>query len=348
MDFQYHILIVDDVSDNIQVAMNILKEEGYRFSFAMNGEQALDLSTENSVDLILLDIMMPGIDGYQVCERLKSKEQTKDIPVIFLTAKIDIDAINKGFKLGAVDYVTKPFHAEELIARVKSHLELFASRKVLKKHNITLQNALKHKEKRFMTELEESQKEMIYVLMELMEATSDETGAHIQRVAEYSKLFALYHPNLSEEDADIICHAAPMHDIGKIAIPDKILHKKGRLTEDEFEIMKTHTIRSCEILRMSGRKYIKAAKVIAVQHHEKWNGDGYPYGLAGEDIHIYARIVALADVFDALSHKRRYKDAWDMDKVIEYINSHRGTQFDPFLVDIFNENLDEFLTIARL
>ncbi|WP_017446365.1 HD domain-containing phosphohydrolase [Gayadomonas joobiniege] len=344
---QYHILIVDDIAENIQVAMNMLKEQGYQFSYALNGEQALLLCQDYDFDLILLDIMMPGMNGYQVCEHLKARPEYAEIPIVFLTAKVDIDSIAKAFKIGAVDYLSKPFHSEELIARVNNHLELSSAKKVLKDLNLNLQSALIHKEKRFETELEESQKEMIYVLMELMEATSDETGSHIKRVSDYSRLLALYHPSLSDDDANTIYHAAPMHDIGKIAVPHEILHKPGKLTPAEFEIMKTHTTKASEILRMSDRKYITAANIIASQHHEKWDGSGYPQGLAGEDIHIYARIVAIADVFDALTHKRRYKKAWPISEAVDFVNEQSGKHFDPQLVKIFNEHLDEFIKIAQ-
>ncbi|VAW45507.1 Response regulator [hydrothermal vent metagenome] len=347
MSYRFHILIVDDVSDNIQVAMGILQEKNYQFSFALNGEQALKLVDKNEFDLILLDIMMPGMDGYEVCQQLKKQAKTKDIPIIFLTAKVDVDSIREGFSLGAVDYISKPFHPEELIARVKTHLDLFAAKRVLKRHNLNLKNSLLHREKRFMAELEDSQKEMISVLTDLMEVNSDETGRHIRRVAEYSRLLAHYHPSLTEEDAQVIFHAAPMHDIGKIAIPHHILHKPGRLTEEEFEVMKTHTTLAHEVLKISNRKFIKAAEIIAMQHHEKWDGSGYPLGLSKENIHLYARIVAIADVFDALTHKRVYKDAWSTEDAVEYIIQHKNTQFDPELVDIFVENVDEFITISH-
>ncbi|MCF6299034.1 MAG: response regulator [Thiomicrorhabdus sp.] len=342
-----HILIVDDVSDNIQVAMSILKEKSYQFSFALNGEQALKLVAKNDFDLILLDIMMPGMSGYEVCKQLKIQINTKEIPVIFLTAKVDVDSIREGFKVGAVDYITKPFHPEELIARVKTHLDLYAAKRVLKRHNLNLKNSLLYREKRFMQELDDNQKEMIQVLTELMEANSDETGRHIRRVAEYSRLLAHYHPSITEEDAQVIFYAAPMHDIGKIALPHEILHKPGRLTEEEFNIMKTHTTLAHEVLKISNRKYIKAAEIIAMQHHEKWNGTGYPLGLARENIHLYARIVAIADVFDALTHKRVYKEAWLTEEAVEYIIQHKNTQFDPVLVDIFEEHVDEFITISH-
>jgi putative two-component system response regulator len=348
MNFKYQILIVDDVTDNIQVAMNILKEENYEFAFATSGEDALELLQDTHFDLILLDIMMPGIDGYEVCRRLKKDESTQDIPVIFLTAKSDVDSIDKGFKSGGVDYIIKPFHANELLARVKTHLELYKAKSLLLHHNISLETKLINEEKRLLSELEENQKEMIFVLTELMESTSDETGKHIKRVAEYSRLLAHYHPSISEEDANIIYHASPMHDIGKIAIPEKILHKPGKLTDEEFQIMKMHTTKAHEFLQSSCRSIMKTADIIAYEHHEKWDGTGYPRGLKGNKIHIFGRIIALADVFDALTHKRVYKEAWSIDDAIAYIIENSGTHFDPELVKIFEDNIDEFIAISKL
>lgn len=343
-----NILIIDDVVANIQVAMNILKEDSYNFSFAKSGEEGLKLLNGGTFDLILLDIMMPGIDGYEVCRRIKDDPRLSEIPVIFLTAKADIDSMSKGFEVGGIDYITKPFHANELLARVKTHLELYKAKKVLAFNNLSLKTKLDIQEKRISTELEASQKEMIYVLTELIEAVSDETGKHIRRVAEYSRLFGHYHQSLSEEDANILYDASPMHDIGKMAIPDHILHKKGALTEEEFEIMKTHTTAAHKFLNISDRRMIKAADVIAYEHHEKWDGSGYPRGLSGEDIHIYSRIVAIADVFDALTHQRVYKKAWSIEDAVKYIYERSGTQFDPYLIGIFKENIDEFIAIAKL
>lgn len=341
------ILIVDDVSDNIQVAMNILREENYTFSFATDGEEALNMLKNESFDLILLDIMMPKIDGFEVCRQLKILPQAKNIPVIFLTAKADVDSISKGFDVGGVDYIAKPFHANELLSRVKTHLELANARKELELINTDLKLKAELQGQRLLGEIEENQREMIYVLMEMMESTSDETGQHIRRVAESSRLLAHYTDYLSEEDESIIFHAAPMHDIGKIAIPREILNKPGRLTEEEFQIMKTHTEKAKEFLKNSQRRLLKAASIIAYQHHEKWNGTGYPQGLKGEEIHIYGRIVALADVFDALTHKRLYKKEWTINDAVEYIKSHDGTQFDPALVKIFLKHLPEFIAIIE-
>ncbi|WP_434580199.1 response regulator [Sulfurimonas sp. NW15] len=343
----YKVLIVDDVIENIQVAMNILKEEGYDFSYAKNGEEALALLDFNNFDLVLLDIMMPGIDGYEVCRRMKNDPRLVDIPVVFLTAKSDIDSMTRAFEVGGVDYLTKPFHANELLARTKTHLELYTAKKILQIHNLSLRTKLKEEQKRIYSELEENQKEMIFILTELVESVSDETGRHIKRVAEYSRLLAQYHPAVSEGDADVIYHASPMHDIGKMGIPENILHKKGSLTKEEFEVMKTHTEIAHKYLKISNRKLMKAADIIAYEHHEKYNGAGYPRGLQGRDIHIFARIVALADVFDALTHKRVYKDAWSIDDAVNYIQEHSGDHFDPELVAIFKEHLDEFIAIAQ-
>jgi len=348
LSFNGSILIVDDVLENIQVAMNILKEDSYDFSFAMSGDEALKLIKENQFDLILLDIMMPGIDGFEVCRRIKEDELFQDIPIIFLTAKSDIDSIAKSFEVGGIDYIVKPFHALELLARVKTHMEFYRAKVVLKNNNLTLQTKMKFEQERILTELEQNQKDMIYVLTELVESVSDETGKHIRRVAEYSRLLAHYHKAISESDAQLIYHASPMHDIGKMSIPEKILHKKGALSQEEFEIIKTHTTTAHEYLKIASRSIMKAADIIAYQHHEKWDGTGYPQGLKGEEIHPFGRIVALADVFDALTHKRVYKDAWSIEDAVAYIIEHKGIQFDPYLVEIFEENIDEFISISKI
>jgi putative two-component system response regulator len=350
MACQNRILIVDDVPDNIQVAMNILQEENYEFSFAQNGNEALSILEQDDTgfDLILLDVMMPILDGFDTCKQLKSSDKYSDIPIIFLTARTDVDSITRGFELGGADYVTKPFHASELLARVKTNLDAYQVKKMLKQQNIDLATKSEFERLRLMTELEDNQKEMIWMLTELMEATSDETGKHIRRVAEISALLAHYHPSMNADDETALYHASPMHDIGKMTIPHDILHKPGRYTEQEFEIMKAHTTNAYHLLSRSDRKLIKSAAIIAHQHHEKWNGKGYPQGLSGDGIHIYGRIVALADVFDALTHKRSYKQAWNTADVVEYIKDHSETQFDPQLVAILLENLDEFVAIANI
>ena len=351
MHTKTNILIIDDVLDNIQVAMNILKEDGYDFSYATHGAEGLSLLKQKNeatqIDLVLLDIMMPEMDGFDVCRQIKTNPETKEIPIIFLTAKTDIESISKGFSQGAVDYISKPFHADELLARVKTHIQLYQAKKLLQQNNLDLGSKIVFQQKRLLSELEDNQKEIIWMLTELMESTSDETGKHIRRVAETASLLAHYHPSLNAMDEEKLYHASPMHDIGKMTVPLKILHKPGRYTEDEFNQMKAHTSNAFKLLSGSNRALMKAAAIIAHEHHEKWNGQGYPRQLKGTNIHIYGRIVALADVFDALTHKICYKDPWRMDKVIEYIKEHSGTQFDPELIDIFVEHIEEFKAISE-
>ena len=347
MDLSYSILIVDDVSDNIKVAMNILKENNYNFSFAMDGKEALDVIKSKNFDLILLDIMMPKLNGFDVANILKQNPKTKDIPIIFLTAKTDIDSITKGFDFGAVDYITKPFHPAELISRVATHLELYLSRKIIEKNNLDLNVKIKENENRYLSELESSQIELIHTLTELMEFSSDETGKHIKRVAKISRLLAILHESLNDDDAQIIYNASPMHDIGKITIDRRILEKPSRLTEEEFCEMKKHTTSAHHFLKRSKRKLIIAADIIAYQHHEKWDGSGYPQSLKGEEIHIFGRIVALADVLDALTHKRVYKESWSFGDATKYILEHKGTQFDPYLIELFKNNIESFREIIE-
>lgn len=347
MDTACNVLIVDDVSDNIKVAMNILKENNYNFSFALNGKQALEIVKTKDFDLILLDIMMPQMNGFDVCKILKNDPLTHDIPIIFLTAKADIDSLTEGFRVGAVDYITKPFYADELMSRAVTHIELYRAKKILKQNNLDLNVKISQSEKRFLSELESNQKEIIYLLTEIMEDTSDETGKHIKRVADISKLLATLHESLSDNEVEEILFAAPLHDIGKITIPHEILHKPARLTEEEFKVMQAHTTNAHNLLKKSNRRLMKAGDIIAYQHHEKWDGSGYPQGLKAEDIHIYARIVALADVLDALTHVRIYKKPWNFKEAVDYIIERKGTQFDPYLVELFENNLESFRIIIE-
>ncbi|MFT4927458.1 MAG: putative two-component system response regulator [Phenylobacterium sp.] len=343
---ELHVLIVDDVAENIQVAMSILQEDSYEFSFATSGEEALELVEESEFDLILLDIMMPQMDGFEVCAKLKADETTRDIPIIFLTAKVDTESISRGFELGAVDFVSKPFHSTELLARVANHIALNRSKNDLLVRNEKLENKLKFREERLLAELEANQKELIFILTELLTSTSDESHDHIRRVAEYSRLFAYHHRSLTEEDAETIYHAAPMHDIGKVSISLSLLNKPGPLTDDEMTVIKTHTSNAHQFLHQAHRKLLKAAGIIAYQHHEWWDGSGYPQGLKGEDIHIFGRIVALADTFDALTHDRPYRKEWSVDQAVDHILQHKGSHFDPELVDIFKAHINDFVDIA--
>jgi len=342
---EYSILIVDDIAENIQIAFNILKNQNYALSYALSGEDALSLVESNQFDMILLDIMMPHMDGYQVCQKIKCIDSYKDVPVIFLTAKSDIDSINKAFEFGGVDYLIKPFFAQELLARVKTHLELYRSKQILKEYNLSLKQEVNNEKAKYLQELKDGQKEITFLLAETVESFSLETGRHIKRVAEMSKLLAKYHPDISKEEEELIYHASSIHDIGKVSISQDILMKPGALSEEEYEVVKSHTVVAHQILKKSSKKMLQVADIIAYEHHERWDGSGYPRGLKEKEIHLYGRIVALIDVFDAITHKRCYKDAWDTSEAVKYITQLRGIHFDPQIVDIFLEHIDEFIEI---
>jgi len=347
MNKKYEILIVDDVSENIKVAISILKNENYNFAFALNGKQAAEILKSKRFDLLLLDVMMPEIDGFKLARMIKNTPAIKDTPIIFLTAKVDVASIEEGFSIGAVDYVTKPFHPVELKSRVANHLELYRYRRELKRDNVKLNNEIGAVKTRHYSDLEISQKEIIYILTEIMEADSGETAEHVKRVASLSKQLALLEGNLSSQEIERLTLAAPLHDIGKILIDNKILHKPGKLTDEEFKEMKKHPQNAMKILKQSGREIIRAAKVIAYEHHENYDGSGYPRGLKGDAIHIYARIVAIADVLDALIEKRVYKEAWSFEKASRFIISESGKKFDPRLVRLFRDNLESFKEIIE-
>lgn len=342
MSRQFKILIVDDSPKNIQVVAHLLADQAYDISYATSGLRALDMLHENRFDLVLLDVMMPGMSGYDVCRQIKRENISGDTPVIFLTAKTDEQSLLEAFEVGGQDYVTKPFTAAELLARIKTHLKLKAyedsQQAVI--DNATAELSLLNRE------IIETQKEVIFTMGSIGETRSKETGLHVKRVAEYSRLLALL-SGLDDYEADMIAMASPMHDIGKVGIPDAILHKKGRLTPDEFEIMKTHVTIGHEMLKHSQRPIMQTAAIIALQHHEKWDGSGYPAATEKEDIHIYGRITALADVFDALGSKRCYKEAWSDEDILAQINQESGRHFDPTLVDLLFDNLDAFYQIRE-
>lgn len=339
---KYKILIVDDVPKNIQIVANLLGDQEYEISYATNGVEALGHIGENCFDLVLLDVMMPEMNGYEVCRRIKQDEVCKDVPVIFITAKTDEESLIEAFDSGGQDYITKPFNATELLARVKTHLRLKAFED---SQQIIIDNALAEL-KMLNKEIIETQKEVVFTMGSIGETRSKETGQHVKRVAEYSRLFALL-SGLDEYEADLIAMASPMHDIGKVGIPDAILNKKGRLTEEEFEVMKTHVDIGYDMLKHSERPILRTAAIIALEHHEKWDGSGYPRKLDGNNIHLYGRITALADVFDALGSDRCYKKAWEDDKIFELLKDQSGKHFDPVLVDMFFDNLESFFEVRE-
>jgi cyclic di-GMP phosphodiesterase len=338
----FNVLIVDDIGKNIQVVANLLKDEGYRLSYAMSGEQALKVLQENDYDLVLLDIMMPGLDGYQTCIKIKKLVNYSEVPVIFLTARDDHDSIVQGFESGGQDYVTKPFNTAELLARVRTHLKLRAFENSQQQK---IDKALKDL-RALNEELEDSQKEVVFTMGAIAETRSKETGMHVKRVAEYSKLLALL-SNIPVHEAEIIALASPMHDLGKVGIPDDILNKAGPLTQKERVIMDNHVILGYDMLKRSKRQIMQTAAIIALEHHEKWDGSGYPFNKKGTEIHLFGRITALADVFDALCSKRCYKEPWNDPQIFEFLRAESGKHFDPTLIDIFFDNIEQFLIIRQ-
>ena len=332
---QQTVLIVDDIPGNIDVLNGILKSE-YKVIVATSGEVALKLATsKNSPDLILLDIMMPKIDGYEICRILKENSKTQKIPVIFVTAKDESTDEARGFEVGAVDYITKPISPPIVRARVRTHLALYDQNR-----------ALEETVRQRTTELQETQLEIIQRLGIASEYKDEETGDHIIRVSHYSRIIG-ESLGMESSESELILHAAPMHDVGKIGIPDRILRKPGKLDKDEWNIMKTHTTIGAHIIGIHNSEIIKTAKVVAATHHERWDGSGYPAGLGGKEIPLISRIVSMADVFDALTSKRPYKSEWPLEKALSEIKQNSGTQFDPEVVDAFLKSIPEILAIKK-
>jgi len=330
------ILIVDDTVANLQLLAGMLHDEGYKIRPATSGKIALEAIAKKAPDLILLDIKMPDMDGYEVCARLKSDPSMRHIPVLFISALSDVNDKLRAFEVGGLDYINKPFQIEEVKARVSTHLQLKALQDQMERK---IEEGIGHI-RSLNQEIIDTQRELILMLGEICETRSHETGQHVVRMADFCYLLAEL---AGCEDADLIRHAAPMHDIGKVAIPDRILNKPGELTPDEWEVMKTHSQLGYQMLSVSQRPLLNMAAIIAYQHHEKWDGSGYPQGLRGDEIHIAGRIAAMADVFDALSHERCYKPVWELDQILTFFHEQRGRHFDPRLVDLFFEHLDQFL-----
>jgi putative two-component system response regulator len=328
------ILVVDDIADNIDVISNILNDQ-YDIKAANHGVLALKILERFPVDLILLDIMMPDMDGYEVCQRLKDNPALSNIPVIFLTAMDSHEDEQRGFDLGAVDFISKPFSAAILKARVASQLKLANYAKELEKQ---VQERTQ--------DLAQSRLEIIERLALAADFRDNETGNHVIRVGEYCRSIAS-HMGMPKAECDLLAITATLHDIGKIAISDNILLKPDRLTTEEFSVMQSHSEAGAKLLEGSQSELLKAAHTIALSHHEKWDGTGYPSQLKGEEIPLYGRIVALCDVYDALSSVRPYKQPWPKEEVEQYINDLSGKQFDPKLVEHFNEVKEEFYRILQ-
>ena len=349
------VLVVDDTPDNLTMISALLKNI-YKVKVANSGENALKyLDSAIKPDLILLDIMMPGLSGYDVIEKLKENPKTHDIPVIFLTAMSSMDDEKKGLGLGAADYITKPISPPVMMARIKTQLENKAAADFLKDKNAYLETQIAKRTQ----EISAIQNVTILAMASLAETRDSDTGNHIRRTQFYVKLLAeklKKHPRfshfLNDKMLETLFKSAPLHDIGKIGIPDKILLKPGKFTPEEFEIMKRHTTLGKEAIEHAEKQlgmevnFLKIAKEIAYSHQEKYDGSGYPQGLIGDDIPISARLMAVADVYDALISQRVYKDGMSHDKAASIIFEGSGSHFDPDIVNAFIELQEEFKSIA--
>ena len=319
-DQRPRLLLVDDEPTNLQVLRHILQAD-YRLLFATDGERALQVAREQRPDLVLLDIMMPNMDGYAVCCALKADAATASIPVIFITALDDSQDETAGFDVGGVDYLTKPVSPPVVRARVRTHLSLVR-----------------------MDELRETRLQIVQRLGRAAEYKDNETGMHVIRMSHFSQLLALA-AGCSPAWAEDLLNAAPMHDVGKIGIPDAVLRKPGPLDADEWATMRRHPEIGAEIIGEHPSGVLQLAREIALAHHEKWDGSGYPRGLAGEAIPLSARIVAIADVFDALTTRRPYKEPWPVQEAMNHIAAQAGKHFDPALVALFAPLLPQLLEI---
>ena len=349
------VLIVDDTPANLQL-MNDLLEDRYETRIANNGDRALKAALqEPKPDLILLDIMMPGMDGYEVCRRLKADPATAHIPVIFLTAKAQVEDEQLGFDVGCVDYITKPISPPITLARVKMQLTLKAAADFLRDKADFLDAEVQKRTR----EVRVVQDVTVMAMASLAETRDNETGNHIRRTQNYVRTLALrlrehgkFRAFLDDATIETLYKSAPLHDIGKVGIPDAILLKPGKLTPEEFDVMKTHTtlgrdaILAAEKLIDEPTSFLTLAREIAYCHQEKWDGSGYPQGLKGESIPVSARLMAIADVYDALISKRVYKPPFPHEKAVEIIREGRDRHFDPIITDAFLEHHKEFRAIA--
>ncbi len=351
------ILVVDDAPENLALISSLLKEQ-YQIKVATSGEKALSIiaNAKQKPNLILLDIIMPKMNGYDVCLQLKTSDLTSSIPIIFLTSLTKQEDEGKGFKLGAVDYIHKPISPSVLLARVQTHLKIKEAQDFL-----TIQNSILGKMVKQRTlELAQTQQATIVAMGALAEFRDPETGNHLRRTQLYVKQLALelakqpdYSEYLTEDRVDVLFKSAPLHDIGKVGIPDHILLKPGKLTTKEFQAMKEHTLLGRNAIRETQNQmdnpnsFLVMSEQIAASHHEKWDGTGYPNGLARIDIPLSARLMALADVYDALVSKRTYKSAFTHEKAVQIITESSGTHFDPEIVRIFLKISDEFADILK-
>jgi putative two-component system response regulator len=323
------VLVIDDTPENIHVLSGVLQEE-YAVRVATSGEKGITAArADPQPDLILLDVKMPVMDGYEVCRRLKNDYQTQRIPVIFVTGMGETEDEARGFELGAVDYIIKPFNPAVVKARVRTHIQLYDQ----KRHLLELVQQRTR-------ELEDTRLQIIRRLGRAAEFKDDETGYHVIRMSHYCRMLAIA-SGIPDYRAELLFNAAPMHDVGKIGVPDSILEKAGPLTPDEWSIVKRHPVIGAGIIGRHNNELLEMARVVALTHHERWDGSGYPRSLRGEAIPLVGRIVAIADSFDALTSTRPYKQAWPVEEAVALLRREAGRQFDPRLVPKFVELLPQ-------
>lgn len=329
-----NVLLVDDIPQNISV-LNAILSDNYAIKVATSGLQAIETCLSTPVDIILLDVTMPEMDGFDTCRRLKDNPLTRGIPVIFVTAKNETGDESQGFACGGVDYITKPVQADIVRARVRTHLALYDQNRVLE-----------HKVQQRTAELRETRLEIIHRLGSAGEFRDNETGLHVIRVCHYSRILG-QEVGLAENEAELLFNVAGLHDVGKIGIPDGILLKPGKLDDEEWQVIRTHCEIGATIIGTHQHRLLKTAATVAMTHHERWDGSGYPQGLKGEDIPLFGRIVAVADVFDALTCVRPYKLAWPVAKATAEIERCRGQHFDPQVVDSFLRVIPKLMAVQQ-
>lgn len=349
MSEKFYILAVDDEPFNLDlIEAAFMDYDNVEITNATNGQEALEMLDTKSFDVVLLDISMPVMDGIEALSKIRENKNLKNLPVLMVTANTEKehDAITKG----ASDFISKPYDIEIMCARTLNYAKINHYHKLIENQKEGLQEQVKERTLKLETALKlakETEYEISIRLGRASEFRDLETGGHIKRMSHYSKLLAQLH-GLSKEECELILYAAPLHDIGKVGIPDSILLKPGRFEGNEFEIMKQHAVLGAKMLEGAEQfPVLKAGHIIALEHHEKWDGSGYPHGKSGEDIDLYARIIAIADVFDALSSKRCYKEPMPLEKVLSIMKNDSGTHFDPNLAKLFLDNLDKFLEIKE-
>jgi len=343
------ILVVDDQIQNIELLEAHLVPQGYEIVKAANGEEALGKLSGDQIDLILLDVMMPGMDGFEVTRRVRQDDTHRLLPIILITALRETEDRVKGIEAGCDDFISKPVDKMELLARVRSLLKVKAYNDLMSNYRKELESEVSSRTgelKHAFERIKAASLDTIYRLSVASEYKDKDTGAHIKRMSHYCAAVAR-RMGLEQSTVETILYAAPMHDVGKIGIPDLILVKPAKLDPVEWEIMKQHTVIGVKILKGSDAEFIRLGETIAQSHHEKWDGSGYPNGLKGIEIPIAGRITAIADVFDALTSKRPYKEAFSVEKSLAIIKEGRGSHFDPDVVDAFFTIRDEILSIKK-